>query len=103
MMICQLLFPSLQIPLPASLFWFSFMMGNLHWIGSYLLITQTHPADNSLPISPGRICLALFAYIFGIFFLYISDCQKYFVLKHQKPRGFGFVSFVYLLSNTEKG
>jgi len=55
-----------------------FMILLLYWVAPALLVSS-----GAVP-SPIRICLSVFAVVFGTFLHFGSDAQKYWTLKHQK-------------------
>lgn len=53
-------------------------MLSMYWIAPILLISQRGEPGNI------KICLAVFLNLFGTFFVYVADAQKYFVLQVKK-------------------
>ena len=54
----------------------------LYWIGPFLLISDVIPARPE--ISGWLLSLATGLYAFGVMLMMVSDCQKYFTLKHKQ-------------------
>lgn len=63
-----------EIPLGLGLF--SFILISLYWVAPFLLISRG--IEPPLPLVAAAITLN----IFGIFFHYVSDAQKYYTLKY---------------------
>ena len=64
------------LPLPVWLLCFAFAAA--HWVTAWIVV------NNTAPLQPLVVCAALCSYIFGMFFMYVADAQKYFVLKERR-------------------
>ncbi|ESA37030.1 protein-s-isoprenylcysteine methyltransferase [Leptolyngbya sp. Heron Island J] len=64
-----------EVPLPLGLMGFGIV--SLYWIAPFLLISSY--AEPPLPLVAAAIALN----IFGVFFHYVSDAQKYYTLKYK--------------------
>jgi len=67
-----------EIELHPAIWLFCFLSAAAHWISSWIVV------NNQAPLQPLVVCVALCCYIMGMFFMYVADCQKYFLLRERK-------------------
>ncbi|GAB5371464.1 hypothetical protein AAMO2058_001582200 [Amorphochlora amoebiformis] len=69
-----------EIELNLPIFLFCFLSAAVHWITSWIIVTNPYEAPGLL------ICAALMLYTMGMFFMYVGDAQKFFMLKYRPGR-----------------
>lgn len=67
-----------EMVLPLPMWLFCFASAAPHWYTAWIVV------NNNANLRPLVACAALCSYIFGMFFMYVADAQKYFMLKERR-------------------
>lgn len=70
---------------PPGFFIFLFLFVDLYWVGPFMLTKYRY--DEIVPT--WELCAAIALYTYGMFFHFVADCQKFFMLTY---RGRGLIT-----------